>query len=104
MDSTQLHDHTREDRADRRDRRPRAPSPARAGGPQRLTSQPTSRKVSGFASLIFFILSLPRLSSVSPDSVSICATPVQKEIGRGAADDQAAAIKLPQYEQMQGYK
>jgi hypothetical protein len=30
---------------------------------------------------------------------------VQKEIGRGATEDQAAAaIKLPQYEQMQGYK
>jgi hypothetical protein len=30
---------------------------------------------------------------------------VQKEIARGATEDQAAAaIKLPQYEQMQGYK
>jgi hypothetical protein len=30
---------------------------------------------------------------------------VQKEIGRGVTEDQAAAtIKLPQYEQMQGYK
>jgi hypothetical protein len=30
---------------------------------------------------------------------------VQKEIARGATEDQAAAaIKLPQYEHMQGYK
>ena len=29
---------------------------------------------------------------------------VQNEINRGATEDQAAAIKLPQYEQMQGYK
>ena len=30
---------------------------------------------------------------------------VQKEIDRGATEDQAAAtIKFPQYEQMQGYK
>jgi hypothetical protein len=30
---------------------------------------------------------------------------VQSEINRGATEDQAAAaIKLPQYEQMQGYK